>query len=64
MKEEYDFSKGERGRFYRDDISLELPIFFEPENLTFVQKVAEQNKTDVSAVINDLIKKSMAMEEA
>jgi hypothetical protein len=31
MKKEYNFSKGERGKFYRPDIQLNLPVYLEPE---------------------------------
>ena len=31
MKKEYDFSKGERGKFYRPDIQLNLPVYLEPD---------------------------------
>ena len=63
MKKEYDFSNGERGKFYRKNISLKLPIIIEPENLKFVERVAEKNKTDISTVINELIKNSFDLEK-
>ncbi len=31
MKKEYDFSKGERGKFYRPDAKLNLPVYLEPD---------------------------------
>ena len=62
MKKEYDFSRGERGKFYRKDISIKLPIYLDPENLTIIQRVAEKNNTDMSTVINDLIKRSHDVE--
>ena len=31
MKKEYDFSKGERGKFYRPDAELSIPIYLEPD---------------------------------
>jgi len=31
MKKEYNFSKGERGKFYRPDIQLNLPVYLEPD---------------------------------
>ena len=31
MKKEYDFSKGERGKFYKPDIQLNLPVYLEPD---------------------------------
>lgn len=29
MKNEYDFSKGRRGKFYRSDANLNLPIYLD-----------------------------------
>ena len=29
MKEEYDFSKGERGKFYRPNARLHIPVYLE-----------------------------------
>jgi hypothetical protein len=29
MRKEYDFSKGQRGRFYRPDMKLNIPIYLE-----------------------------------
>jgi hypothetical protein len=31
MKRNYDFSKGERGKFYRPDAELTIPIYLEPD---------------------------------
>lgn len=31
MKRNYDFSKGERGRFYRPGAELSIPIYLEPD---------------------------------
>ena len=31
MKKEYDFSKGERGKFFRPNVQLNLPVYLEPD---------------------------------
>ena len=31
MKKEYDFSKGVRGKFYKPDIQLNIPVYLEPK---------------------------------
>lgn len=31
MKKEYNFSKGERGKFYKPDVQLNLPVYLEPD---------------------------------
>jgi hypothetical protein len=56
MKKEYDFSKGVRGKFYNKKARLNLPIYLEPETLSFVESIAEKKKSDISKVVNDLIK--------
>ena len=61
MKEEYDFSKGQRGKFYKKDIKLNLPIYLEPEILSFVENIAKKKKADLSTVVNDLIKTDMEL---
>jgi hypothetical protein len=38
MKDEYDFSKAERGRFYRPDAVLVPPVHLEPEVLAFLRR--------------------------
>ena len=32
MKEEYDFAKGERGKFFRENSTLNLPIYLDSAN--------------------------------
>jgi len=61
LKEEYDFSKGERGKFYKKDIKLNLPIYLEPEIFSFVENIAKKKKADLSTVVNDLIKTDMEL---
>lgn len=56
MKKEYDFSKGERGKFYNKDAKLNLPIYLSDDTLLFIKKIAENRKTDMSSVVNDLLK--------
>ena len=63
MKKEYDFSKGERGKFYRKNANLNIPIYLEPKTLSFVESIAEKKKSDISKVVNDLIKTDMKISE-
>lgn len=63
MKKEYDFSAGERGKFYKPDVKLNLPIYLEPEALAFVESIAEKKDLDLSTVVNDLIKADMQIAE-
>ena len=63
MKKEYDFSEGERGKFYRPNLKLNLPIYLDPEARSFIEKIAKKKKTDLSTVVNDLIKTDMQIAE-
>jgi hypothetical protein len=56
MKDEYDFSKAVRGKFYCPDVTLNIPIYLEPENLVFVEKLAKKKRADISKIVNDLIR--------
>jgi hypothetical protein len=44
MKKEYDFSKGERGKFYRPDIQLRLPVYLEPDLRKFFPDAESVNR--------------------
>ncbi|MCJ7749368.1 MAG: hypothetical protein MUP27_16650, partial [Desulfobacterales bacterium] len=56
MKKEYDFSKGERGKFYRQNVRIHLPIYLDEQSLEFVEKIAKKKKADLTSVVNDIIK--------
>jgi quercetin dioxygenase-like cupin family protein len=66
MRKEYDFSKGKRGKFYRADSKLNIPIYLDQEVSAFVEKIALKKGLDRSSVVNELlrgdIKNSEAME--
>ena len=56
MKKSYDFSQGERGKFYNPDAKLNIPIYLEGETLSFVEKIAEKKRTDISSIVNEMLK--------
>ncbi|MBI1937196.1 MAG: hypothetical protein HYS25_03655 [Ignavibacteriales bacterium] len=61
MKKQYDFSKGVRGKFYRENLKINLPIYLDSEQLEFIQKLAAKKRKDVKTVVNDLIKTNMKL---
>lgn len=63
MREEYDFSKGERGKFYNNDAKLNLPVYLDDEILSFVQGIAKKKKTDVSSIVNQILRSDMQLAE-
>jgi len=63
MKEEYDFSKGQRGKFYQPNTKLNLPIYLEKEVLIFVEKLATKKDENVSFIVNQLLRSDMQIAE-
>jgi hypothetical protein len=44
MRKEYDFSKGERGKFFRQDAKLNIPIYLDEEVLSFVENSCQERR--------------------
>jgi hypothetical protein len=61
MKKEYDFSTAQRGKFFIKGVKLNLPVYLNQESSSFVVRLARQRKTDMSSVVNDLIKGDMQL---
>ena len=59
MRNEYDFSKGERGKFYRPDIKSNMPIYLDDNISELVARIASKKGIDRSAVVNELLKKDI-----
>lgn len=64
MKEEYDFSKGERGKFYHPEAEFNLPVYLEPDIAEFMRKLATENGTDIEKIVNDWLRKNMETMQA
>ena len=64
MKDEYDFSKGERGRFFRPDAVLTPPVHLDPEVLAFLTARAAARGISLNDLVNDLLKKDIELIEA
>ena len=64
MKREYDFSRGVRGKFYRPNVRLNLPIYLDEDIAEFVQKYAKRKKVDAQTVVNKLLRGNKEMIQA
>ena len=64
MKKEYDFSKAERGRFYRPGAKLNLPVYLEPEIQVRLASAARKRGEDVGTLVNRLLKREIELAEA
>ncbi|MCJ8273959.1 MAG: hypothetical protein MJK04_31735 [Psychrosphaera sp.] len=61
MKDEYDFSNAEQGKFYRPIEALDIPIYLDKEVKDFfIQKRQKQGEPfSLNEVINSLLKKDI-----
>jgi hypothetical protein len=63
MKKEYDFSKGERGKFFRPDAELNLPIYLEPRIAEAVREHARKRSTNMGSLVNEWLRKDLLAEK-
>jgi hypothetical protein len=63
MKESYDFSQGQRGKFYHPEAQFELPIYLESDIIAFLQTIADAKGTDIQTIANDWMRKNIALIE-
>lgn len=61
MKDEYDFSGAERGKFYRPNLRLIPPLRLEPQVLDFLATRAQARGTTLNALLNELLKKDIEL---
>ena len=63
MKAEYDFSKGERGKFYDPDAVFNFPIYLEPDVSDFMSQLADQKEVDIQELVNEWLRANIRMIE-
>jgi hypothetical protein len=61
VKKEYDFSKGIRGKFYRPNAKLKLPVYLDDDIAEFVEKYARRKRANVQTVVNDILRANKEM---
>lgn len=64
MKQRYDFSKGERGKFYRAGAVFKLPVYLDEAVEDYLAKKAEAKGVELSELVNELLKKDIELIEA
>lgn len=61
---EIDFSKGARGKFFRPDTVLNLPVYLDAEVQVYLAACAKARGIDVGQLVNELLKKDIELIEA
>lgn len=63
MRREYDFSKGVRGKFYRKNAEIRLPIYLDVKLQKQLQRLAEKNGRDLTDLVNQLVQREVELIE-
>ncbi len=60
MREEYDFTNAEQGKFYRPIEELDIPIYLDKDVKDFLMKYVGKNEdsSSLSELVNSLVKKN------
>ncbi|MCB8984235.1 MAG: hypothetical protein H6659_10455 [Ardenticatenaceae bacterium] len=61
MKSEYDFTKGERGKFYDPDAVFNIPIYLEPDVDEFMYHLAEEKGVDLQELVNNWLRANIQL---
>ena len=59
MRDEYDFSKDERDRFYNLTPLNQLPVYLDTEVFDYFAQKAKRKGIEVNTLINELLKKDI-----
>jgi len=61
MKEEYDFTNAEQGKFYRPIEELDIPIYLDDEVKSyFLQNIKQKTKKfSLNKIVNSLLKQDI-----
>jgi hypothetical protein len=64
MKREYDFSKGVRGKFFRPNVELRLPIYLTADVQAYLAERAAQKGIPLGEMVNTLLKHEIQIIES
>ncbi len=63
MKPEYDFSKGEPGKFFQPNAELRVPIYLSADVQAYLAERAAQKGVSLGEMVNTLLKQEIQMIE-
>ena len=64
MKQEYDFSKGERGKFFRENARFDLPVYLDEDVQRHLQERARSKGMEVARLVNEMLRQDIERIEA
>ena len=63
MKQEYDFSKGERVKFFHENARLNLPVYLDDEVQSYLQERARSKGVEVAQLVNEMLRQDIKLIE-
>jgi hypothetical protein len=63
MKDEYDFSNAERGKFFRPDARLNLPVYLDSDVRDYLAGKARSKGVEIDEIVNELLRKDIELIE-
>ena len=64
MKPEYDFSSGERGKFFKQDSELRLPVYLDSDVHRYLAERAADKGVPLGEMVNTLLKRDIQIIES
>ena len=64
MKPEYDFSKGVRGKFFRPEAELLLPVYLDANVQSYLSARAADKGVPLGELVNGLLKREIQIIES
>ena len=61
MNAEYDFSQGERAKFYDPDAVYSFPVYLDPDVSEFISRLAKDQDIDVQVLVNDWLRMNIRL---
>ena len=61
MKEQYDFSKAEKGKFYRPTAVFRFPIYLDPDVEASISRIANGHNEDIQKLVNEWLRASIKL---
>lgn len=64
MKERYDFTNAQKGKFYHPMVEFNLPVYLEPDVDDFMNRLAEAKGVDVQQLVNEWLRTNIKLIES
>jgi hypothetical protein len=61
IKKHYDFSKGEKGKFYIPEEEIELPVYLDTKNQKYYLNIANNKNIGMSKLITIVLAKDKSI---